>query len=104
MNHSIEKLIERINAMHDLAVKAHRVRNQYSGMAREDYDHDACKHLLEQVQDLARGIANDRIGTKIPTDMEYKDIEKKVLDDALKDIKGTRMDDAYFYFRGYRDE
>ena len=42
MNHSIEQLIERINAMHDLAVKAHRVRNQYSSLAREDYDHDAC--------------------------------------------------------------
>ena len=99
MNHSIEQLIERINAMHDLAVKAHRVRNQFSGMAREDYDHDACKHLLEQVQELARGIANDSIGDKIPTEMEYKDLEDIVLDNALKDLKGTRMDPAYFYFK-----
>ena len=28
MQHSIEELIRRINAMHDLAVQAHRVRNE----------------------------------------------------------------------------
>jgi len=99
MNHSIEQLIERINAMHDLAVKAHRVRNQYSSLAREDYDQDACKHLLEQVQELARGIANDPIGDRIPTEMDFKDLEDVVLDNALKDIQGTRMDDAYFYIK-----
>ena len=59
MNHSIDQLIQRIDAMRDLAVKANRVRNQYSGQSRKDYDHDACKHLLEQIQDLARGIVND---------------------------------------------
>ena len=96
MNHSIDQLIQRIDAMRDLAVKANRVRNQYSGQARKDYDHDACKHLLEQIQDLARGIVNDKVGDTVP--VEFDDVKKKVLDDALKDIKGTRMDDAYYYF------
>ena len=93
MNHSIDQLIQRIDAMRDLAVKANRVRNQYSGQSRKDYDHDACKHLLEQIQDLARGIVNDKVGDTVP--VEFDDMKKKVLDDALKDIKGTRMDDAY---------
>jgi|TARA_B000000532_G_scaffold19590_1_gene13545 hypothetical protein len=97
MNHSIDQLIQRIDAMRDLAVKANRVRNQYSGQSRKDYDHDACKHLLEQIQDLARGIVNDKVGDTVP--VEFDDMKKKVLDDALKDIKGTRMDDAYYYFR-----
>ena len=97
MNHSIDQLIQRIDAMRDLAVKANRVRNQYSGQARKDYDHDACKHLLEQIQDLARGIVNDKVGDTVP--VEFDDMKKKVLDDALKDIKGTRMDDAYYSFR-----
>ena len=97
MNHSIDQLIQRIDAMRDLAVKANRVRNQYSGQSRKDYDHDACKHLLEQIQDLARGIVNDKVGDTVP--VEFDDVKKKVLDDALKDIKGTRMDDAYYYFR-----
>ena len=97
MNHSIDQLIQRIDAMQDLAVKANRVRNQYSGQSRKDYDHDACKHLLEQIQDLARGIVNDKVGDTVP--VEFDDMKKKVLDDALKDIKGTRMDDAYYYFR-----
>ena len=51
------------------------------------------------MQELARGIANDSIGDKIPTDMEYKDLEDIVLDNALKDIEGTRMDTSYFYFK-----
>ena len=97
MNHSIDQLIQRIDAMRDLAVKANRVRNQYSGQSRKDYDHEACKHLLEQIQDLARGIVNDKVGDTVP--VEFDDVKKKVLDDALKDIKGTRMDDAYYYFR-----
>ena len=97
MNHSIDQLIQRIDAMRDLAVKANRVRNQYSGQSRKDYDHDACKHLLEQIQDLARGIVNDKVGDTVP--VEFDDMKKKVLDDALKDIKVTRMDDAYYYFR-----
>ena len=97
MNHSIDQLIQRIDAMRDLAVKANRVRNQYSGQSRKDYDHDACKHLLEQIQDLARGIVNDKVGDTVP--VEFDDMKKKVLDDALKDIEGTRMDDAYYYFR-----
>ena len=46
--------------------------------------------MLEQVQSMAAGIAADDIGDTIPTDMEY--------DKAVKELKGTRMDDNYYYF------
>ena len=91
MKHSIEDLIKRLKSMHDIAVKAHRVRNQYSKNSGKNYDHATCKHMLEQVQSMAAGIAADDIGDIIPTDMEY--------DKAIKDLKGTRMDDNYYYFK-----
>tara|TARA_B100001057_G_scaffold93613_1_gene89958 strand:+ start:3987 stop:4226 length:240 start_codon:yes stop_codon:yes gene_type:complete len=75
MQHSIEELIRRINAMHDLAVQAHRVRNEYSDISNQEYDKQRCKHLIEQVQAMALGIANDNEGDEIKTEMEYKNVE-----------------------------
>jgi len=72
MQHSIEELIRRINTMHDLAVQAHRVRNEFAEISYKEYDHDTCKHLIDQVQSMALGIANDKEGTDIITEMEYK--------------------------------
>ncbi len=72
MQHSIEELIRRINTMHDLAVQAHRVRNEFAEISYKEYDHDICKHLIDQVQSMALGIANDKEGTDIITEMEYK--------------------------------
>ena len=42
MQHSIEELIRRINAMHDLAVQAHRVRNEFSPDSNKQYDKQTC--------------------------------------------------------------
>ena len=69
LRHSIEQWIERINAMHDLCVQAHRVRNEFAEISYKEYDYDTCKHLLEQVQSMATGIANETI-TDIKTDMD----------------------------------
>ena len=75
MQHSIEDLIRRINAMHDLAVKAHRIRTQYSNVSDQEYDKPTCKHLIEQIQSMALAIAHDNQGNEIKTEMEYKDVQ-----------------------------
>jgi len=72
MQHSIEELIRRINVMHDLAVQAHRIRNEYSKLVDREYDKATCQHLIDQVQSIALGIANDKQGNDIKTEMEYK--------------------------------
>ena len=69
LDHSIEQWIKRINAMHDLCVQAHRVRNEFAEISYKEYDYDTCKHLLEQVQSMAAGIASEKI-TDIKTDMD----------------------------------
>lgn len=72
MRHSIESLIGRINAMHDLAVQVHRLRNQYSEMGHQQYDKQACQSLIDQIQSMALTIAKDKEGDDIVTEMEYK--------------------------------
>lgn len=72
MRHSIESVIQRINTMHDLAVQVHRLRNEFSEQAEKEYDQDSCNHIIEQIQSLAAGIANDREGREVITEMEYK--------------------------------
>ena len=74
MQHTIEDLIKRINVMHDLAIQVHRLRNEFSEQAEKQYDIDTCNHLIEQIQSMALGIANDKQGTDIKTEMEYKDV------------------------------
>ena len=69
MQHSIEEWIRRINAMKDLCIQAHRVRNEFAEISYNEYDKDTCKHLLEQVQSMAAGIANEEI-TEIKTEMD----------------------------------
>ena len=76
MVHTIEDLIRRINVMHDKAIELHRVRNQYSDMSGKTYDKEACKHLVCDIQDLALGIAMDREGDEVKTEMEYNKITK----------------------------
>lgn len=76
MVHTIEDLIRRINVMHDKAIELHRVRNQYSDMSGKTYDKNACKHLVHDIQDLALGIAMDREGDEVKTEMEYNKITK----------------------------
>jgi len=72
MQHSIEDLIRRINAMHDKAVLLHRVRNEFAEISYKEYDKVACQALIDDIQAMALGIANDKEGTDIITDMEYK--------------------------------
>ena len=72
MLHTIEDLIRRINVMHDKAVECHRIRNQFSELSEQEYDHNACKQLLDDIQGLALSIAKDREGDEIRTEMEYK--------------------------------
>jgi len=75
MQHSIEELIRRINSMHDLAVQAHRVRNEFSSISNKQYDKQQCKHLIEQIQSMALGIAYDTEGDEIKTEVDYKNVE-----------------------------
>ncbi len=72
MQHSIEDLIRRINAMHDKAVLLHRVRNEFAEISYKEYDKAACQALIDDIQAMALSIANDKEGTDIITDMEYK--------------------------------
>ena len=69
MQHSIEQWIDRINAMKDLCIQAHRLRNQYSEQVEETYNYAQVKDILEQVQSMAAGIANETI-TEIKTEMD----------------------------------
>ena len=72
MQHSIEDLIQRINAMHDKAVLLHRVRNEFAEISYKQYDKAACKALIDDIQAMALSIANDKEGDDIITEMEYK--------------------------------
>lgn len=72
MLHTIEDLIERLEAMKNKAIHLHRLRNQYSEISGKEYDHAACKALLDDIQSMARLIAEDREGNEILTRMEYK--------------------------------
>ena len=69
MQHSIEQWIERINAMKDMFIQAHRLRNEYSDLVEQTYDYAQVKNILEQVQSMAAGIANETI-TEIKTEMD----------------------------------
>jgi hypothetical protein len=72
MLHTIEELIQRINLMHDKAVELHRLRNQYAEISGKQYDKVKCQAILDDIQSIARLIAEDREGDEIKTDMEYK--------------------------------
>lgn len=72
MLHTIEDLIERLEAMKDKAIQLHRLRNQYSEISGKDYDRATCKTLLDDIQSMALSIAQDKQGDEILTRMEYK--------------------------------
>ena len=76
MQHTIEDLIRRIEVMKDKAVMVHRLRNQYSDLAEQKYDAHACQVLIEDIQSLALGIAHDKEGKEILTEMEYKNVKR----------------------------
>ena len=70
MLHTIEELIERLNVMKDKAIELHRVRNQYSEISGKEYDRAYAKNLLDDIQGMARLIAEDREGDEIKTQMD----------------------------------
>ena len=70
MLHTIEELIERLNVMKDKAIELHRVRNQYSELSGKEYDKEYAKALLDDIQMMAKMIAEDREGTEIKTSMD----------------------------------
>jgi cell division FtsZ-interacting protein ZapD len=72
MLHTIEDVIRRIDVMKDKAIELHRVRNQYSELSGKNYDKDIANSLLDDIQSLALGIAMDKQGDEIKTEMDYK--------------------------------
>jgi 23S rRNA pseudoU1915 N3-methylase RlmH len=70
MLHTIEELIERLNVMKDKAIELHRVRNQYSEISGKEYDKKYAQHLLDDIQHMAKLIAEDREGDEIRTEMD----------------------------------
>ena len=70
MLHTIEELIERLNVMKDKAIELHRVRNQYSEISGKTYDKGYATHLLDDIQSMAKLIAEDKQGTEIKTEMD----------------------------------
>ena len=70
MLHTIEELIERLNVMKDKAIELHRVRNQYSEISGKQYDKKYAQHLLDDIQHMAKLIAEDREGDEIRTEMD----------------------------------
>lgn len=76
MLHTVEQLISRINVMHDKAIELHRVRNEFSELSGKKYDHVRAQALIEDIQELAFGIANDKEGKEILTEMDYKNLVK----------------------------
>ena len=55
--------------MKDMCIQAHRLRNEYSDLVEQTYDYAQVKNILEQVQSMAAGIANENI-TEIKTEMD----------------------------------
>ena len=58
MLHKVSEVMNKVSAMHQLAVLAHRER--YRVAEGEDYDKIYVKDLLDQIQALAGDIYNDR--------------------------------------------
>jgi NAD kinase len=58
MQHTIQQLMDKVSAMHTLAIKAHR--EKYKKTKGEPYDINEVTILVEQIQALAGDIYNDR--------------------------------------------
>ena len=56
--------------MKEKAIMLHRVRNEFAEISYKEYDKAACQNLLDDIQTLAAGIANDKQGTDIITEID----------------------------------
>lgn len=70
MQHSVEDLIKRINAMKDKAIMVHRIRNEFSEISGKEYDKVTCNQLIDDIQAMALTIALDKEGDEIITEMD----------------------------------
>jgi hypothetical protein len=70
MLHTVEELIERLSLMKDKAIELHRIRNQYSELSGKQYDKVLAQAILDDIQAMAKLIAEDRQGTEIKTKMD----------------------------------
>ena len=70
MLHTIEELIKRLNVMKDKALELHRIRNQYSEISGKEYNRARAQELLDDIQMMAKLIAEDKEGTEIRTEMD----------------------------------
>jgi len=58
MQHTIDQLMTKVKAMHDLAILAHR--EKYKKAPGEEYDVAFVNDMVDQIQALAGDIYNDR--------------------------------------------
>jgi hypothetical protein len=70
MLHTVEELIERLSLMKDKAIELHRIRNQYSELSGKQYDKILAQAILDDIQSMAKLIAEDRQGNEIKTNMD----------------------------------
>jgi hypothetical protein len=70
MQHSVEDLIKRLSVMKDKAIMVHRLRNEFSEQAEKTYDKATCQELIDDIQAMALGIAHDKEGNDIITEMD----------------------------------
>ena len=79
MLHTVEELIERLSLMKDKAIELHRIRNQYSELSGKQYDKILAQAILDDIQSMAKLIAEDRQGNEIKTNMDEWKNDKKAL-------------------------
>ena len=70
MLNTVEELIERLSLMKDKAIELHRIRNQYSELIGKQYDKILAQAILDDIQSMAKLIAEDRQGNEIKTNMD----------------------------------
>ena len=58
MQHTIQEMMDKVSAIHSLAVQAHR--EKYKKEKGKPYDVDKVTYFVEQVQALCGDIYNDR--------------------------------------------
>lgn len=58
MQHTIKQLMDKVSAMHTLAIQAHR--EKYKKAKGEPYNVDEVTILVEQIQALAGDLYNDK--------------------------------------------
>ena len=58
MQHTIQQLMDKVSAMHTIAIQAHR--EKYKRAPGKEYDKQLVTHLVEQIQALAGDIYNDK--------------------------------------------